>query len=507
MSGQKLNRETEVKSEKKAEVNQETGTKLKAETDAKLETETETELKQDTEAKLNEQADAEPLKETDTEPKKEPKPKKEAGTEEAKRERNRKPETAAKTVSGGKAETEPKNTPEKKAEQAKIWDENADELLKLAGENGNALDFADIKKFFEAKHIEPEQLTEVYNGLEDAGVAVLRPEDTNAEEEEEEDSGEMDDEPVSELVESPDENDESGDESRMTWTPERSNPREDADFTASGEDLVKVYLREIGRIPLLTQEQEIELAKRMEAGDKSAKELLITANLRLVVSVAKKYLNRGLSFSDLIQEGSIGLMRGVEKFDYRKGYKLSTYVTWWIRQAMSRALADQSRTIRLPVHLTETMNRVLRASHKLAEQYGREPTAAELAKELQMTEDQINEIMQVSRDPTSLDTPIGEEEDTSLSDMVADTNLISPEANAEQQMLKEEINKLLNELDERDRKVLELRFGLNGNKPHTLEEIGSQLGVTRERVRQIEDKAIRRLRNHQKSKRISDFAE
>ena len=399
----------------------------------------------------------------------------------------------------------------KSSGQDAVWTENADELLKLAKDNGNALDFADIRKFFADTPVTPEDLTSVYNHLEESGVAVLRPEDTGEEEEDDagdEDAGdEADSEPASELVDSSDDNDESGDESRLTWSPQEENPREDTDFSASGEDLVRVYLREIGRIPLLTQEQEIELAKRMEAGDESARELLITANLRLVVSVAKKYLNRGLSFADLIQEGSIGLMRGVEKFDYRKGYKLSTYVTWWIRQAMSRALADQSRTIRLPVHLTETMNRVSRASRKLAEQLGREPTAAELAGELKMTEDQINELMQVSRDPTSLDTPIGEEEDTSLSDMVADTSMVTPEDNAEQQMLKEEINELLDELDPRDRKVLEMRFGLNGNKTHTLEEIGGQLGITRERVRQIENKAIRRLRNPQRLKKIRDFAE
>ena len=271
------------------------------------------------------------------------------------------------------------------------------------------------------------------------------------------------------------------------------------------EDPVRMYLKEIGTVPLLTAEEELELAKRKSEGDPVAKDKLIEANLRLVVSIAKRSTGRGMSFLDLVQEGNLGLIKGVEKFDYEKGYKLSTYATWWIRQSVTRALADHARTIRVPVHMVETINRMSKMQRKLTLELGYEPSTQELANALDITEEKVLEIMQIAREPASLETPIGEEDDSNLGDFVADNNTVTPEANIESVMLREHIDVLLEDLKEREKEVIILRFGLRDGHPRTLEEVGKEFNVTRERIRQIEAKALRKLRNPVRSKKIKDF--
>ena len=271
------------------------------------------------------------------------------------------------------------------------------------------------------------------------------------------------------------------------------------------EDPVRMYLKEIGTVPLLTANEELELAKRKQDGDEYAKQRLIEANLRLVVSIAKRYTGRGMSFLDLVQEGNLGLIKGVEKFDYTKGFKLSTYATWWIRQSVTRALADQARTIRVPVHMVETINKMSKMQRKLTLELGYEPSVTELANALDMTEEKVMEIMQIAREPASLETPIGEEDDSNLGDFVADSNVLTPEGNVESVMLREHIDTLLGDLKERERQVIVLRFGLEDGHPRTLEEVCKAFKVTRERIRQIEAKALRKLRNPVRSKRIRDF--
>ena len=271
------------------------------------------------------------------------------------------------------------------------------------------------------------------------------------------------------------------------------------------EDPVRMYLKEIGTVPLLTAEEEYSLAMKKQAGDEYAKQRLIEANLRLVVSIAKRYTGRGMSFLDLVQEGNLGLIKGVEKFDPEKGFKLSTYATWWIRQSVTRALADQARTIRVPVHMVETINKMSKMQRKLTLELGYEPSVKELAEHLDMTEEKVQEILQIAREPASLETPIGEEDDSNLGDFVADANVLSPEGNVESVMLREHIDSLLDDLKERERQVIVLRFGLEDGHPRTLEEVGKEFNVTRERIRQIEAKALRKLRNPVRSKRIRDF--
>lgn len=270
-------------------------------------------------------------------------------------------------------------------------------------------------------------------------------------------------------------------------------------------DPVKMYLREIGKIPLLTYEEEIKLAKRVEKGDASAKQEFAEANLRLVVSIAKKYIGRGMSFLDLIQEGNIGLMKAVDKFDYTKGFKFSTYATWWIRQAITRSIADQGRTIRIPVHMVETINKLVRTERKMVVDKGRDPTNEELAKELGIDEKKIQEIRKISQQPISLETPIGEEEDSSLGDFIEDETAIAPDEAANFAMLREELNETLTTLNDRERRVLELRFGLTDGNPKTLEEVGLVFNVTRERIRQIEAKALRKLKHPSRSQKLKDF--
>jgi len=272
-------------------------------------------------------------------------------------------------------------------------------------------------------------------------------------------------------------------------------------------DPVRMYLKEIGRIPLLTAEEEVELAKRIEQGDEEAKRRLAEANLRLVVSIAKKYVGRGMLFLDLIQEGNLGLLKAVEKFDYRKGYKFSTYATWWIRQAITRAIADQARTIRIPVHMVETINKLIRVSRQLLQELGREPLPEEIAAEMDISEERVREIMKIAQEPVSLETPIGEEEDSHLGDFIEDEDAPAPAEAASYFLLREQLEEVLDTLSDREKKVLRLRFGLDDGRARTLEEVGQEFGVTRERIRQIEAKALRKLRHPSRSKKLKDYLE
>ena len=362
-------------------------------------------------------------------------------------------------------------------------------LVELGRSKQNALDVTEINDFFVGDNLGPEQMDEIYSYLEHNNIDVIPIID---------DTLLVDDDPL--LMDDLDD-DFSGDKME-----------EDIDLDAidllegiGTEDPVRMYLKEIGTVPLLSADEELKLAKRKAEGDESAKERLIEANLRLVVSIAKRYTGRGMSFLDLVQEGNLGLIKGVEKFDYTKGYKLSTYATWWIRQSVTRALADQARTIRVPVHMVETINKMSKMQRKLTLELGYEPSVTELAEALEMSEDKVMEIMQIAREPASLETPIGEEDDSNLGDFVADSNAVTPEGNVESVMLREHIDALLGDLKERERQVIVLRFGLEDGHPRTLEEVGKEFNVTRERIRQIESKALRKLRNQVRSKRIRDF--
>lgn len=273
------------------------------------------------------------------------------------------------------------------------------------------------------------------------------------------------------------------------------------------DDPVRMYLKEIGKVPLLSAEEEIELAKKMELGDEDAKKRLCEANLRLVVSIAKRYVGRGMLFLDLIQEGNLGLIKAVDKFDWRKGYKFSTYATWWIRQAITRSIADQARTIRIPVHMVETINKLIRISRQLLQEFGREPTPEEIAAEMDISEEKVREILKIAQEPVSLETPIGEEEDSHLGDFIPDDDVPAPAEAAAFSMLKEQLVEVLDTLTDREQKVLKLRFGLDDGRARTLEEVGRRFDVTRERIRQIEAKALRKLRHPSRSKKLKDYLE
>ena len=370
-----------------------------------------------------------------------------------------------------------------------IFLEKLGKLVEVAKGKHNALDVTEINNFFTGDDLSTEQMEQIYSYLEKRGIDVIPVIDDSI----------LADEAL--LI------DDDVDDSFM-----KDSDEEDIDLDAidllegiGTEDPVRMYLKEIGTVPLLTADEELELAKRKADGDEQAKDRLIEANLRLVVSIAKRYTGRGMSFLDLVQEGNLGLIKGVEKFDYTKGYKLSTYATWWIRQSVTRALADQARTIRVPVHMVETINKMSKMQRKLTLELGYEPSVAELAEALKMSEDKVMEIMQIAREPASLETPIGEEDDSNLGDFVADNNVLTPEGNVESVMLKEHIDALLGDLKERERQVIVLRFGLEDGHPRTLEEVGKAFNVTRERIRQIEAKALRKLRNPVRSKRIRDF--
>lgn len=369
--------------------------------------------------------------------------------------------------------------------------EKLKKLVEVAKSKHNALDVAEINDFFVGDNLSTEQMEQIYSYLEGNKIDVIPVIDENI------------------LLEEPllidDDEDLDADD---VFVKEAEDIDLDAIDLLEGigtEDPVRMYLKEIGTVPLLSAEEELSLAKRKAEGDEYAKERLIEANLRLVVSIAKRYTGRGMSFLDLVQEGNLGLIKGVEKFDYTKGYKLSTYATWWIRQSVTRALADQARTIRVPVHMVETINKMSKMQRKLTLELGYEPSVTELAYALEMSEDKVMEIMQIAREPASLETPIGEEDDSNLGDFVADNNVLTPEGNVESVMLREHIDALLGDLKERERQVIVLRFGLEDGHPRTLEEVGKEFNVTRERIRQIEAKALRKLRNPVRSKRIRDF--
>ncbi len=370
--------------------------------------------------------------------------------------------------------------------------EKLGKLVELGKSKNGTLDITEINNFFIGDDLTTDQMEEIYSYLDNNGIDVI--------------AG-VDDDNMAEQTVMIDVDDDEDERFLMD-----EDEEEDIDLDAidlldgiGTEDPVRMYLKEIGTVPLLSAEEELELAKRKSEGDEEAKERLIEANLRLVVSIAKRYTGRGMSFLDLVQEGNLGLIKGVEKFDYTKGYKLSTYATWWIRQSVTRALADQARTIRVPVHMVETINKMSKMQRKLTLELGYEPSVAELAQALDMTEDKVMEIMQIAREPASLETPIGEEDDSNLGDFVADNNAVTPEGNVESVMLREQIDVLLGDLKERERQVIVLRFGLEDGHPRTLEEVGKEFNVTRERIRQIEAKALRKLRNPVRSKRIKDF--
>ena len=363
-------------------------------------------------------------------------------------------------------------------------------LEEVAKTKHNALDITEINDFFKGENLSPEQMEQIYSFLEEKNIDVVPVID---------DAALADDNLIL------DDDDVDMDDSFMKDSEDIELDAVDLLEGIGTEDPVRMYLKEIGTVPLLTTEEELTLAKRKAEGDEYAKERLIEANLRLVVSIAKRYTGRGMSFLDLVQEGNLGLIKGVEKFDYTKGYKLSTYATWWIRQSVTRALADQARTIRVPVHMVETINKMSKMQRKLTLELGYEPSVTELADALEMSEDKVMEIMQIAREPASLETPIGEEDDSNLGDFVADSNVVTPEGNVENVMLREHIDSLLKDLKERERQVIELRFGLKDGHPRTLEEVGKEFNVTRERIRQIEAKALRKLRNPVRSKRIRDF--
>ena len=391
-----------------------------------------------------------------------------------------------------------------------------DELTALAAAHDKRLEMTQVLDCFADEAVTPEEMEDVYARLEKRGVQILAEEGTDTSEDEGlllEEDGDDSEDTVSELINSKyrwnREDSETDDED---FSPSADNDEEDEENSheqllegVASTDPIREYLKEIGSIPLLTQEQEQELAKRKALGDLHAGQKLVEANLRLVVSIAKRYTGRGMSFLDLVQEGNIGLMKAVEKFDYTKGYRLSTYATWWVKQSVTRALADQSRTIRLPVHMVEAVNRVRRAQRMLAVRLGREPSNEEIGKEIGMSEKRVTELMQSSGDTVSLESPVGDEDGSNLGDFVADDANASTEEKAESVFLREEIDQMLQGLNPREREVIILRFGLESGHPMTLEEVGKRFKVTRERIRQIETAALRKLRNPSRSRKIRDF--
>ena len=365
-------------------------------------------------------------------------------------------------------------------------------LVALAKKKKNMLEYQEISDFFNDMPLDADQMEKVFDYLEKSGIDVLRLSDMS------EDIDISADDKLLLL-----------DDDDIDLSEEEETDMENIDLSVpegvSIEDPVRMYLKEIGKVPLLSAEEEISLAQRMEEGDEEAKKRLAEANLRLVVSIAKRYVGRGMLFLDLIQEGNLGLIKAVEKFDYRKGYKFSTYATWWIRQAITRAIADQARTIRIPVHMVETINKLIRVSRQLLQELGREPTPEEIAEEMHMSVERVREILKISQEPVSLETPIGEEEDSHLGDFIQDDNVPVPADAAAFTMLKEQLEEVLGTLTEREQKVLRLRFGLDDGRARTLEEVGKEFNVTRERIRQIEAKALRKLRHPSRSRKLKDY--
>jgi RNA polymerase primary sigma factor len=369
-----------------------------------------------------------------------------------------------------------KNTVDEQA----LFLEKLNALVELGKKKDGVLEFNDINTKFKDVDLDGEKTEKILDYLEQNGIVAMVPDsDTD-----DDIILDVDDEPTEEELE---------------------NIEFSVPDGVSIEDPVRMYLKEIGKVPLLSAEEEVELAKKMEEGDVAAKKRLAEANLRLVVSIAKRYVGRGMLFLDLIQEGNLGLIKAVEKFDYRKGYKFSTYATWWIRQAITRAIADQARTIRIPVHMVETINKLIRVQRQLLQELGREPYPEEIAKEMQLPVDRVREIQKISQEPVSLETPIGEEEDSHLGDFIQDDNVPVPAEAAAFTLLKEQLSEVLGTLTEREQKVLRLRFGLDDGRARTLEEVGKEFDVTRERIRQIEAKALRKLRHPSRSRKLKDY--
>ena len=370
----------------------------------------------------------------------------------------------------------------KQADDGQEFAQKLAKLLEEARKKKNVLEDREILDFFKGEQLDAEKMDRIYDFLEANKVDVLSL------------SGEEELEPDLFLEDEGD-----GEEIDM----------ENIDLSVpegvGTEDPVRMYLKEIGKVPLLTSDEEIELAKRIELGDEEAKQRLAEANLRLVVSIAKRYVGRGMQFLDLIQEGNLGLIKAVEKFDYTKGYKFSTYATWWIRQAITRAIADQARTIRIPVHMVETINKVIRVSRQLLQELGHDPTPEEIAEEMSMPVERVREILKIAQEPVSLETPIGEEEDSHLGDFIPDEDASEPSEAASFSLLKEQLMSVLDTLTPREKKVLELRFGIVDGRTRTLEEVGKEFNVTRERIRQIEAKALRKLRHPSRSKKLKDY--
>ena len=384
--------------------------------------------------------------------------------------------TAKKKMSEKQDKKEVETSKEKQEADEKLKQEKVKSIIKKAKENGK-ITYGDLAS--ELDDVNPDQIDKVFDAFEELGVDLLN-DDVDEEEPDIEDLKEVENLKLDEITET---------------TYEGVNV----------DDPVRMYLREIGRIPLLTYEQELELAKRILDGDETAKQELAESNLRLVVSIAKKYVGRGMLFLDLIQEGNMGLIKAVEKFDYTKGFKFSTYATWWIRQAITRAIADQARTIRIPVHMVETINKLIRTSRHLLQQLGREPTPEEIAEEMEIPVEKVMEIQKIAQDPVSLETPIGEEDDSHLGDFIQDDDSPAPHDSAAYTLLKEQLEEVMNTLTPREAKVLKLRFGLEDGKARTLEEVGREFEVTRERIRQIEAKALRKLRHPSRSKKLRDY--
>ncbi len=357
--------------------------------------------------------------------------------------------------------------------------ETVKDLIEKGKKSGGVLTYTEIMDTFQGSELTPEQIDEIYEKLNGVGIEVV-PELPG-------DLEPLDDGPAIEV----------------------QTEEVDVDLAIPEgvgiDDPVRMYLKEIGRVPLLSPEEEVVLARRMEEGNEEAKRKLAEANLRLVVSIAKRYVGRGMLFLDLIQEGNLGLIKAVEKFDYRKGYKFSTYATWWIRQAITRAIADQARTIRIPVHMVETINKLIRVSRQLLQELGREPSPEEIAREMNITEEKVREIMKIAQEPVSLETPIGEEEDSHLGDFIEDHEARAPAEEASFTLLREQLDEVLKTLTDREQKVLRLRFGLDDGRARTLEEVGQKFGVTRERIRQIEAKTLRKLRHPSRSKKLKDY--
>ena len=372
-----------------------------------------------------------------------------------------------------------------------------EELIKKleakAKEKGNALTYADMSEYLDSLDLDKNVMDEIYDTLMSSDIEI---------------NGETEPEDFTLIIDD-DEDVDSESEDDGIVVDENGEIDIDASLPKgiAVDDPVRMYLKEIGKVPLLSAEEEIELAKRMENGDEEAKKRLCEANLRLVVSIAKRYVGRGMLFLDLIQEGNLGLIKAVDKFDYRKGYKFSTYATWWIRQAITRSIADQARTIRIPVHMVETINKLIRVSRQLLQTYGREPSPEEIAQEMGISVDKVREIQKIAQEPVSLETPIGEEEDSHLGDFIPDEDVPAPAEAAAFSMLKEQLVEVLDTLTERERKVLKLRFGLEDGRSRTLEEVGKEFDVTRERIRQIEAKALRKLRHPSRSKKLKDYLE